>query len=151
MKDKLKPSWETYSRIIWDEQYNENNFMVGYQDRVAPSGRREKPIIEWDSSDIPWNRVQYFRCGETLVWDRQEQVDLMGTNQLPPEAYHPVADKKAANYSIQHSPFKAKPIVHYKNKEWQYYMEDHKSVPHSNLKIATYNICLLYTSPSPRD
>ncbi len=140
MKDKLKPSWETYSRIIWDEQYNENNFMVGYQDRVAPSGRREKPIVEWDSSDIPWNRVQYFRCGDVLVWDRQEQIDLLGTDQLPPEAYQPIEEKKANSYSILDSPFKAKPILHYKNGTWEYYMEEHKSVTLTNLNVATYNI-----------
>jgi len=139
MKSKLKTSWETYSRIIWDERYNENNFMIGYQDRVAVSGRREKPLVEWDSSDIPWSRVQYFRCGDLFVWDRQEQIDLLGTDAMPKEALN-VKEDKTDNYSIQNSPFNIKSILHYKNGDWQYWMEQHQSYPVSELEILTYNI-----------
>lgn len=140
MKSKLKTSWETYSRIIWDAKFNENNFMVGYQDRMAESGRREKPVVEWSSSDIPWNRVQYFRCGDVLVWDRQAQIDLMDSDDLPEEALNPVGENNAETYSVQNSPFYPKPILYHKDGDWQYYMEQFPKVELTSLNIITYNI-----------
>jgi len=86
-KQKLKPSWEVHDRILWDPKLNPLTFYVGYEDRMIKDAFGEKPLIDWASNDIPWNRVQYIRCANTIVWDRAKRMDLFETNQLPSEAF----------------------------------------------------------------
>src|SRR5262245_26116655 len=64
-KVKLPPIQEIYNRIIWDKRLNKKAFIIGFTDRMSRTGLREKPLIEWNTSDIeiPWHRIQYIRCG----------------------------------------------------------------------------------------
>lgn len=86
-KQKLKPSWEMHDRILWDPKLNALAFYIGYEDRMIKHALGEKLLIDWASNDIPWNRVQYIRCADTIVWDRAKRIDLFEDNQLPPEAF----------------------------------------------------------------
>lgn len=86
-KQKLKPSWEIHDRILWDPKLNPLAFYVGYEDRMIKHAFGEKLLIDWASNDIPWNRVQYIRCADTIVWDRAKRIDLFEDHQLPAEAF----------------------------------------------------------------
>ncbi|HNH82822.1 MAG TPA: DUF504 domain-containing protein, partial [Acidobacteriota bacterium] len=87
-RTKLSTSREIISRILWDSRLNRAAFRVGYQDRLAPEGFREKTVDEWAvASDIPWHRVRFVRCGETRVWDRETHLDLFATDELPAAAW----------------------------------------------------------------
>lgn len=86
-KQKLKPSWEMHDRILWDPKLNSLAFYIGYEDRMIKNAFGEKLLIDWASNDIPWNRVQYIRCADTIVWDRAKRIDLFETKQLPSEAF----------------------------------------------------------------
>lgn len=86
-KQKLKPSWEMHDRILWDPKLNSLAFYIGYEDRMLKDAFGEKLLIDWASNDIPWNRVQYIRCADTIVWDRAKRIDLFEAHQLPSEAF----------------------------------------------------------------
>jgi poly(A) polymerase Pap1/2'-5' RNA ligase/endonuclease/exonuclease/phosphatase family metal-dependent hydrolase len=86
-KQKLKPSWEMHDRILWDPKLNPLAFYIGYEDRMIKDAFGEKLLIDWASNDIPWNRVQYIRCADTIVWDRAKRIDLFEAKQLPSEAF----------------------------------------------------------------
>lgn len=86
-KQKLKPSWEIHDRILWDAKLNPLAFYIGYEDRMIKDALCEKLLIDWASNDIPWNRVQYVRCADTIVWDRAKRIDLFEDNLLPSEAF----------------------------------------------------------------
>lgn len=86
-KQKLKPSWEVHDRILWDPKLNALAFYIGYEDRMIKDALGEKPLIDWASNDIPWNRVQYIRCADAIVWDRAKRIDLFEDDQLPLEAF----------------------------------------------------------------
>jgi 2'-5' RNA ligase/endonuclease/exonuclease/phosphatase family metal-dependent hydrolase/uncharacterized protein (UPF0248 family) len=86
-KQKLKPSWEIHDRILWDPKLNPLAFHIGYEDRMIKDALCEKLLIDWASNDIPWNRVQYVRCANTIVWDRAKRIDLFEDNLLPSEAF----------------------------------------------------------------
>lgn len=79
----MRTSKEIYDRIHWDDGYDERWFSVGYHDREK--GIIEVPFTSFvPDGDIPWHRVQRFRCGNTLVWDRATGLDLVATLRLEP-------------------------------------------------------------------
>jgi poly(A) polymerase len=76
--EKLKMATinEVYNRIIWDSRLNRNLFVTGFPERVSDA-IREKPLAHWDGSgDIPWHRIRYIRCGDMVVWDRDQHLGL---------------------------------------------------------------------------
>jgi 2'-5' RNA ligase/uncharacterized protein (UPF0248 family) len=84
----VTPSREIYNRVLWDARLDRGAFVIGYQDRHAPEGIQETPLVEWDpEGDVPWHRIRYFRCGETIVWDRDMHIDLFASDALPPDAW----------------------------------------------------------------
>ena len=84
----MTPSHEIYNRIVWDPRLDRDAFAIGYHDRMAEGGVREALVSEWDpEGDVPWHRIRYFRCGQTVVWDRERQIDLFAADDLPPEAW----------------------------------------------------------------
>ena len=86
-KQKMATITEVYNRIIWDANLNRNMFIAGFHERISDT-IREKPLAQWDdNSDIPWHRVRYIRCNETIVWDRENRIDLISTNNLPEIAW----------------------------------------------------------------
>jgi uncharacterized protein (UPF0248 family)/endonuclease/exonuclease/phosphatase family metal-dependent hydrolase len=80
---KLRPSHEVYNRLVWDQRYSPEEYLVGYEDRFK--GVREMPLTSWkrelsDEEFIPFHRVVYFRekgVDGKIVWDRRTRVDLI--------------------------------------------------------------------------
>lgn len=80
---KLRPSHEVYNRLVWDQQYSAEEYLVGYEDRFK--GVKEMPLTSWkrelsDEEFIPFHRVVYFRekgIDGKIVWDRRTRVDLI--------------------------------------------------------------------------
>jgi len=76
----MRKTEEVYHRIKWDEKYNKDECVIGYEDRFV--GIMDSPFDRFDkdlSSDtfVPWHRVQYFKVKGEIVWDRRTRVDLI--------------------------------------------------------------------------
>ena len=79
----LPTSQEIYDRIRWDPGLDESLFTIGYEDREQ--GLQEVPFSCFiPGGDVPWHRIQYFRMGETVVWDRRTRTDLLSTLEQTP-------------------------------------------------------------------
>jgi len=80
-KKKGRRVQEVFSRIKWDQQYDKNQCVVGYEDRFV--GIMEGPFELWANRDlteetfIPWHRVQYFKIGDKILWDKKKKIDLI--------------------------------------------------------------------------
>ncbi len=137
---------EVYNRIIWDANLNRNMFIAGFHERVSDT-IREKPLAQWDdNSDIPWHRVRYIRCHETIVWDRENRIDLISTNNLPEIAWKSEATNAnradlaalVANNQVEFSP---RSIYHFETNRWKIFTGELKSIAlDKQLTIASYNI-----------
>ena len=144
-KQKMATISEVYNRIIWDTRLNRNLFIAGFHERIA-DGIREKPLAQWDdNSDIPWHRVRYIRCGEKIVWDRDERIDLISTDNLPENAWkldpHSSSQEDlAALIDNNRAEFKPRSIYRYVGNEWKIFAEKIGSVAPDTLTIASYNI-----------
>jgi poly(A) polymerase len=145
-KQKMATITEVYNRIIWDANLNRNMFIAGFHERISDT-IREKPLAQWDdNSDIPWHRVRYIRCNETIVWDRENRIDLISTNNLPKIAWKSEATDAnradlaalVANNQVQ---FSSRSIYHYEGNEWKIFTGGLKSIALENrLTIVSYNI-----------
>jgi poly(A) polymerase len=145
-KQKMATVTEVYNRIVWDANLNRNMFIAGFHERISDT-IREKPLAQWDdNSDIPWHRVRYIRCQETIVWDRENRIDLVSTNQLPAIAWKSEStndnradlDALIANNQAEFSP---RSIYHYDDDKWKIFAGGLKSVNLDNrLTIVSYNI-----------
>ncbi len=153
-KQKMATVTEVYNRIIWDANLNRNMFIAGFHERISDT-IREKPLAQWDdNSDIPWHRVRYIRCNETIVWDRENRIDLVSTNQLPAIAWKSEATDAnradlAALIANNQAQFSPRSIYHYDDNKWQVFTGAVKSIPQSGrsandltdrLTIVSYNI-----------
>lgn len=145
-KQKMATSREVCDRIIWDYRLNRHAFTVGFQDRIATSGIREKPLTQWiTDSDIPWHRVRYIRCGEVIVWDREQHLDLISQGQLPAAAWQNQNTEETntnqinemANNTAQFSP---RPVYKYDLQGWVVNQELPTNLNVKSLKIASWNI-----------
>jgi poly(A) polymerase len=78
---------EAYNRVRWDAALDATAYTIGYATRAGAI--KEKPLLSWDpEGDIPWHRVRYMRCGDTIMWDREARIDLIvrpqpGAQQAP--------------------------------------------------------------------
>ena len=145
-KQKMATITEVYNRIIWDSNLNRNMFIAGFHERISDT-IREKPLAQWDdNSDIPWHRVRYIRCGETIVWDREHRVDLISTNQLPGIAWKSeVAGSNRADLAAlvanNQAQFQPRDVYTYEGNSWQVFTGAVKSVAvDDTLTIVSYNI-----------
>ncbi|HNJ40686.1 MAG TPA: RNA repair domain-containing protein, partial [Acidobacteriota bacterium] len=149
-RTKLSTSREIISRILWDSRLNRAAFRVGYQDRLAPEGFREKTVDEWAvASDIPWHRVRFVRCGETRVWDRETHLDLFATDELPAAAWVEPPERISAPTSllISETPSAnpdfacvSRPVFQNSHFEWNAISTEVNPVSVDRLKIITFNI-----------
>ncbi|MGB0522302.1 MAG: poly(A) polymerase [Flammeovirgaceae bacterium] len=135
MKPRFNTSREIYNRILWDEQFNERAFFMGYQDRMSRNGMREKPLIEWGTSEIPWSRVYYIRCADEWVWDREKRIDLFETGQLPAEAFNQVSNALVAHESVFE-----RSIYHKVGMSWENYIQELTTTSVDQLRILTLNV-----------
>jgi poly(A) polymerase len=144
-KQKMATIAEVYNRIIWDTRLNRNLFIAGFHERIA-DGIREKPLAQWDdNSDIPWHRVRYIRCGEAIVWDRDDRIDLISTDDLPANVWkldpHGSSQEDlAALIDNNHAEFKPRSIYQYVGNDWKIYGGTSGSIALDTLTIASYNI-----------
>jgi poly(A) polymerase len=145
-KQKMATVTEVYNRIVWDANLNRNMFIAGFHERISDT-IREKPLAQWDdNSDIPWHRVRYIRCQETIVWDRENRIDLISTNQLPAIAWKTDSpgsnrDDLAALIANNRVEFQSRSIYQYDGSEWKVFAGVGKSIDLTDrLTIVSYNI-----------
>jgi poly(A) polymerase len=145
-KQKMATITEVYNRIVWDNRLNRNLFIAGFHERVSDQ-IREKPLAQWDErGDIPWHRVRYLRCGDVVVWDREERIDLISIDRLPAFAWKSdaLAPDKAdlaallANHQVEFSPR----TVYQYDRDWKPSIAERKSPSVGSLTIASYNVLI---------
>uniref|UniRef100_A0A914XIY5 Uncharacterized protein n=1 Tax=Plectus sambesii TaxID=2011161 RepID=A0A914XIY5_9BILA len=88
----MKPAQAVISRVLWDESLPVDKFVVGYIDRFI--GVIEKPFdafcwqsfaeVDPETSAIPRHRIQYFKLGDLIVWDKTKRLDLIFGSGNPP-------------------------------------------------------------------
>lgn len=72
---KQPSSKEVYDRIRWDPGLDGRWFTIGIEDREL--GIQELPFSAYiEGGDIPFHRIQYFRCGDEVIWDRRSHVSV---------------------------------------------------------------------------
>lgn len=74
-KQKMKVGSKILHNIIYSTKFDASDFAVGYLDRFL--GILEIPATEFYSSEIPKHRIQYFKKGADIVWDRRTRIDLI--------------------------------------------------------------------------
>jgi poly(A) polymerase len=145
-KQRMATITEVYNRVIWDNNLNRNLFIAGFHERIS-AAIREKPLAQWDdNSDIPWHRVRYIRCGKTIVWDRENRIDLISTNKLPEIAWKSETTGSsrtdlAAFVANNQAQFQSRGVYTYDGNGWKVFTGAAKSVDLDNaLTIVSYNI-----------
>jgi uncharacterized protein (UPF0248 family) len=145
-KQKMATITEVYNRIVWDNRLNRNLFVAGFHERVSDT-LREKPLAQWDErGDIPWHRVRYIRCGDVVVWDREDRIDLISSDKLPSFAWKSdsLAPDRAdlaallANHQVEFNP---RTVYHY-DREWKPCIAESKSQSIDSITIASYNVLI---------
>ncbi|EKF00784.1 DUF504 domain-containing protein [Tolypothrix sp. LEGE 11397] len=149
-KKKMATSREVYHRIIWDERLNSSAFVVGYQERLASTGIREKPLTQWATDgDIPWHRIRYIRCQDVVVWDREQHLDLISSGELPAAAWKSETRENTGEKVITVLDstviFTPRPVYKYDIQGWQLNTQKAAAVDLETLTIASFNVlCDLY-------
>eukprot|EP00033_Pygsuia_biforma_P003978 GCRY01004357.1.p1 GENE.GCRY01004357.1~~GCRY01004357.1.p1 ORF type:complete len:731 (-),score=169.61 GCRY01004357.1:391-2583(-) len=75
----MRTAADVLSRVRWDNGFSEDEWLVGYLDRVT--GVKEVTIAQWDEGlpnglgAIPEHTVQYFKCRGEIVWDKRVRLD----------------------------------------------------------------------------
>ncbi|MCL1473895.1 poly(A) polymerase [Argonema antarcticum] len=133
---KMATSREVYDRILWDARLNSSAFIIGYRERTSQDKIWEKPFLKWQpNGDIPWHRIRYIRCQETVVWDRDRHLDLLSTGELPAAAWVTHNDLESENF-----PFEARSVYGYGSSGWQVVDRTLVSAKLNNLKIVSFNV-----------
>lgn len=72
--DFLKEASKIIDRIRWDSSLDQNDFIVGYEDRFV--GVLELSVEDFSSSQVPSHRVKYFKNIKTneIIWDRTNKI-----------------------------------------------------------------------------
>ena len=74
----LRSSEEILNRIRWDPRYDQNEFIIVYEDRFQ--GMQEVRVPNFRQNDdefIPWHRIWQVKRNGHVVWDRQTKTDLL--------------------------------------------------------------------------
>lgn len=82
-KPPMKTAIDVVKRIMWDAALQQDQFLVGYMDRIA--GLKEKYFNAFSWEDIasvdytvlaiPKHRIQYFKYKNEIVWDKRCRLD----------------------------------------------------------------------------
>jgi len=75
----MRTSIEAYNRIRWDKSFNVSEFTIGYLDRF--DGVVESPFLDFDTSEIPFHRIRFFKHNGKLVYDRVLRIDTLFTHR----------------------------------------------------------------------
>ena len=149
-KKKMATSREVYDRIIWDVRLDSSAFVVGFQERLSSTGMREKPLAQWETDgDIPWHRIRYIRCGDVVVWDREQHLDLISSGELPAAAWKTESTEnlgeKVVTVLDSTAIFTPRPVYKYDIQGWQPDTQKAAAVNLETLAIASFNVlCDLY-------
>jgi len=76
---KMRTSIEAYNRIRWDKSLNVAEFTIGYEDRF--DGVVESPFMDFNTSEIPFHRIRFFKHNGKLVYDRVLRIDTIFTHR----------------------------------------------------------------------
>jgi poly(A) polymerase len=148
LKEKLTTGHETINRILWDNRLNPKAFTIGFLDRLSPTGLREKPLTEWDENgDIPWHRIRYIRCGEEVVWDREQRLDRFATDQLPTGAWQKESSRSGKPQAV----FTPKPVFRHQSGEWVSVTEATAQASVAQVTLASYNVLSDRYETDPED
>jgi len=82
-KPPMRTATDVISRIQWDPELTESDFVIGYTDRFIGIIERHFSDFNWediatvdiDVLAIPKHRIQYFKYKREIVWDRRIQFD----------------------------------------------------------------------------
>ncbi|KAK6993968.1 leukocyte receptor cluster member 9 [Biomphalaria glabrata] len=79
----MKTADDVVKRIIWDDNLEKDDFIVGYLDRFK--GLLEKSFssfswedlasVDYDVLAVPKHRIQYFKYKDIKVWDKLRRID----------------------------------------------------------------------------
>lgn len=82
-KPPMKTALDVVKRILWDPALQQDQFLVGYIDRI--DGLKEKYFNAFSWEDIasvdytvlaiPKHRIQYFKYKNEIVWDKRCRLD----------------------------------------------------------------------------
>ena len=78
-KKTLEPADKIYNRIIWDDQFNVNDFSVVILDRIE--GEKEIELRSLDVEEIPMHRIITFKKNGQIVWNRKTKIDLINDSE----------------------------------------------------------------------
>ncbi|KAI9344520.1 hypothetical protein DFJ73DRAFT_960935 [Zopfochytrium polystomum] len=101
--EKLRTSQDVFDRIMWDPQFDAEDWIVGYEDRFT--GIQEMRVSDFaknraDTNNedwIPFHRVWYFKHQGVKKWDRKSRVDaVFGSGAAPPPPPPPPTAPTAA-------------------------------------------------------
>ncbi|RAK78455.1 DUF504 domain-containing protein [Aspergillus fijiensis CBS 313.89] len=80
VENRLRPAADVINRIIWDPDYDSDDFVIVYEDRFE--GRLEASFNTWKRETthdefIPQHRILHIkrRSDEEIVWDRRRRID----------------------------------------------------------------------------
>jgi len=81
-KPQMRTATDVISRIQWDPELLETDFVIGYSDRFlgiieefAEFCWEDISTVGQDILAIPKHRIQYFKYKNNIVWDRRVQLD----------------------------------------------------------------------------
>lgn len=140
-KAKMLPSHEIYNRIIWDNRLNPKVFTFGYVDRLTTAGIKEIALVDWDANgDIPWHRIRYIRCLNTIVWDRDQHIDFFSSDELPDEAWKSKQIQTETLSDLSLPIFSPQPIYQCNLVGWQSFHQARENTLINGLRIVTFNV-----------
>lgn len=82
-KRKLRTAADVISRLKWDDSFGDRkeDLVLGFTDRIH--GPLEKSLQDYvpasQGGDIPEHRINYFRLGANIIWDRRSRFDKIFT------------------------------------------------------------------------
>jgi len=110
-KPPMRTATNVISRIQWDPELSESDFVIGYSDRFI--GIVEKQFSEFNWEDIatvgidvlaiPKHRIQYFKYKDKIVWDRRVQLDNFFGSRGNGTTIHSLLKKDIADATTQSS------------------------------------------------
>lgn len=74
-KEKLRTAKNIIDKITWDPNIKAEEFRVGFLDKLE--GVLEMPFSELESSEIKEYRIEYFKRGKEVVWDKKKRIDIL--------------------------------------------------------------------------
>eukprot|EP01012_Entosiphon_sulcatum_P061282 TRINITY_DN8672_c0_g1_i2.p1 TRINITY_DN8672_c0_g1~~TRINITY_DN8672_c0_g1_i2.p1 ORF type:complete len:1107 (-),score=196.52 TRINITY_DN8672_c0_g1_i2:345-3638(-) len=80
-KTPFLPAEKVFHRLMWDEQFNPDEYDIGYEDRfkgILYMPLRKFRTGEDETTDVPFHRIRNFRhMGTTIVWDKEKRINLL--------------------------------------------------------------------------